>query len=89
MRASVGEAACVDDALIDDCLRHARMFFHRGNTGLDIAKRGLFRLSPTEPMLDPLRRDYEAMAGMIFGKVPSFQTVLESVARAEQRINAV
>jgi hypothetical protein len=89
MGAPVGEAACIDNALIEDCLRHARMFFYRGNTGLDIAKRGLFRLSPTAPMLDPLRRDYEAMAGMIFGEVPSLETVLESVARAEERLNAI
>jgi hypothetical protein len=89
MGALVGEKACTDNVLIEDCLRHARIFFHRGNTGLDIAKRGSFKLRPTEPMLDPLRKDYEAMAGMIFGQVPSFETVLESVAKAEELINAV
>ena len=65
------------------------MFFYRGNTGLDAAKRGAFRLRPTLPMLDSLRRDYEAMAGMIFGDVPSFEAVLESVATAEERLNAI
>jgi hypothetical protein len=89
MNALVGETACADDVLIEDCLRHARMFFYRGNTGLDIAQRGAFRLNPTKPMLDLLRKDYEAMAAMIFGEVPSFETVLESVARAEERLNAV
>jgi hypothetical protein len=64
------------------------MFFYRPNTGLDTAKRGSFRLRPTEQMLDPLRRDYDAMAAMIFGEVPSFERVLESVARAEERLNA-
>lgn len=87
--ASIGKAACADDTLIEDCLRHARMFFYRGNTGLDVAKRGSFRLSPTEPMLGLLRRDYEAMAVMIFGEVPSFEVVLESVARAEDLLNAI
>jgi hypothetical protein len=87
--APVGEKACTDNALIEDCVRHARMFFHRAKTGLNTAERGSFRLSPTEPMLDLLRRDYEAMAVMIFGEVPSFETVLESVARAEERLNAI
>ncbi|MEA2895494.1 MAG: hypothetical protein QOJ84_1109 [Bradyrhizobium sp.] len=89
MGAPVGGEACTDNALIEDCVRHARMFFYRGNTGLDAARRGAFRLRPTEAMLDPLRTDYEAMAAMIFGEVPSFKAVLESVARAEEQLNAV
>jgi hypothetical protein len=89
MGAPVGEKACTDNALIEDCVRHARMFFYRPNTGLDTAQRGSFRLRPTDQMLDPLRRDYDAMAVMIFGEVPDFETVLESVARAEERLNAV
>jgi len=89
MGAPVGEKACTDDALIEDCVRHARMFFYRAKTGLDTARRGSFRLRPTEPMLDPLRGDYEAMAAMIFGEVPSFETVLESVERAEERLNTI
>ena len=89
MNATVGQEACTDDALIEDCVHHARMFFHRAKTGLDTAERGSFRLRPTQPMLDPLRRDYEAMAVMIFGEVPSFEMVLESVAQAEEKLNKV
>jgi Nucleotidyl transferase AbiEii toxin, Type IV TA system len=89
MGAPVGEKACADDVLIEDCVRHARMFFHRGNTGLDIAQRGSFRLRPTPGMLELLRRDYEAMAIMIFSEVPSFEAVLESVARAEEQLNVI
>jgi hypothetical protein len=89
MSTPVGKKAGTDDTLIEDCVRHARMFFHRGNTGLDVAQRGSFRLRPTEAMLDSLRKDYEAMVAMIFGEVPSFEAVLESVARAEEQLNAV
>jgi hypothetical protein len=89
INAPVGETACTDNVLIEDCLRHARMFFYRSNTGLDAAERGSFRLRPTEPMLDALRKDYEAMAAMIFGEVPDFEKVLDSVARAEEQLNAV
>lgn len=89
MAAAVGKEGCVDDTLIEDCVRHAKMFFYRNNTGLDQAKRGSFRLSPTESMLDPLRRDYEAMAGMIFGEKPSFTDVLKSVAEVEERLNTL
>jgi hypothetical protein len=89
LRTSVGEKALVDDALITDCVRHARMFFHRSNTGLELAHRGAFRLRPTAVMLDPLRQDYARMATMIFGDVPRFDAVMESVATAEAKLNAV
>ena len=89
MGAPLGENACTDNALIEDCVRHARMFFYRNHTGLHEAKRGSFRLRPSDKMLDPLRRDYDAMSTMIFGEVPTFEAVLESVTRAEERLNAV
>ena len=89
MAAPVGEKACTDNALIEDCVRHAKMFFYRGNTGLGAAARGSFRLQPNREMLEPLRRDYSAMATMIFGEVPTFEQVLASVARAEERLNSV
>ncbi len=87
MAEPVGDTALADDELIADCVRHARMFFHRSNTGLEVAERGSFRLRPTDAMLDLLRQDYAAMATMIFGEIPTLETVLNSVALAEQRLN--
>jgi Nucleotidyl transferase AbiEii toxin, Type IV TA system len=87
MNDAVGEKACSDDALIVDCVGHAHMFFHRANTGLEHATRGAFRLRPSAAMRDPLRRDYDSMTSMIFGDVPDFDTVLESIARAEDLLN--
>jgi hypothetical protein len=39
-------------------------------------------------MFDALRQDYAAMATMIFGDVPSFGAVLESVGRVGMLLNA-
>lgn len=89
MATSTGEKACADDSLIEDCVRHARMFFYRGNTGLDLAKRGSFRLRPIKGMLEPLKKDYSAMATMIFGALPTFEDVLAGIARAEERLNTI
>lgn len=88
MKATIGTQACKDDALADECARHARMFFFRGDTGLDRAHRGTFRLRPIDEMLGPLRDDYRAMSIMIFGEVPSFDDVLGSVVHAEELLNA-
>jgi hypothetical protein len=88
MNTPLGAQACKNDMLIEDCVRHARMFFFRSNTGLDKAERGSFRLSPLNPMLAALRDDYNAMSTMIFGEIPDFDAVLASVALAEELINA-
>jgi Nucleotidyl transferase AbiEii toxin, Type IV TA system len=88
MSASIGETASGDKALIEDCVRHAKMFFYRKDMGLDAARRGSFRLSPSDNrMLDLLQQDYNAMSTMIFGEVPRFEAILESIALAEERLN--
>jgi hypothetical protein len=38
-------------------------------------------------MLADLRRDYEAISGMVFGPIPSVDEVAEAIAELEQRIN--
>lgn len=38
-------------------------------------------------MVDALKRDYQAMAGMIFGEVPEFADVLEATRQLEHEIN--
>jgi hypothetical protein len=37
--------------------------------------------------LEPLERDYDAMAGMIMGAVPPFAEVMETVSALAQRLN--
>jgi hypothetical protein len=74
-------------ALATDCATHARLFFGSNDLGLEEAARGTFTLMPTEPMRDALRADYAAMAGMIFGDVPSLDALLASVEEVERRVN--
>ena len=40
-------------------------------------------------MYDEVRRDYVAMAGMIFGDAPAFDAIIETVADADLALNAV
>lgn len=83
-----GRRAIDDMRLAVDCARHARMFFNSGDLDLDHAVPGSFALRPTNGMTEALRRDYEAMAGMIFGKIPSFDEMLATIAELERRLNA-
>ncbi len=76
-----------DYPLAIDCSRHADLFFGSADMGLDRAMPGTFTLTPSPVMRDALERDYEAMAGMVFGDVPRFDDVLESAERFEQIVN--
>lgn len=87
MAAGTGDAALANPDLGKDCVAHAQMFFNSRDLDLANAKQGSFSLMPTEPMIDDLRRDYAAMAGMIFGEVPDFDEVLETVDQLQRSLN--
>jgi hypothetical protein len=84
----VAAKALADADLGRDCVRHARMFFNSPDLDLASAEPGSFVLRPTDAMLVPLRRDYVAMTGMIFGDAPAFDAVITSIAELETRLNA-
>lgn len=44
-------------------------------------------LTPHDGMLADLRRDYEAMTGMVFVPVPNVDGVVAAIAEQERRIN--
>ena len=86
-RGDTGAQALADRPLGAECVRHARMFFNRPDFNLGTATPGTFALVPVDKMLDALRRDYDAMAGMIIAPVPRFEDVIASVAAIEERLN--
>jgi hypothetical protein len=82
-----GDTFAGDAAMAADCVRHARMFFNRPDFDLATAAPGTFALVPHNGMLDSLRTDYDAMTGMIFGEVPKFGDIIQSITELENRIN--
>jgi hypothetical protein len=87
LQAKAVEGWVSDRALAVDCARHAQMFFNSADLDLARAIPGTFTLTPSAPMREPLRRDFEAMAGMIFGNPPDFDSVLSAIAALEARLN--
>jgi len=74
--------------LAADCATHARLFFGSADLGLTTAMHGSFTLTPPPAMREALKVDYIAMAGMIFGDVPSLDAILETIAKVELRVNS-
>ncbi|ROT44159.1 nucleotidyl transferase AbiEii/AbiGii toxin family protein [Pusillimonas sp. NJUB218] len=87
MQAPLAAAWQEDHVLATDCANHARLFFGSADLGLGSAVAGTFTLTPNTAMREALRKDYEAMAGMIFGDIPPFDAVLHSAEQFEQIVN--
>lgn len=87
MRSDVGPRALADRELGIDCAHHARMFFNSADLDLAHAVPGALALVPPTGMRDALRRDYNAMTGMIFGAVPSFDGILTATEEIEAIAN--
>lgn len=84
----IGSPAKADIELGKDCVRHARMFFNSPDLNLSAAQPGSFTLAPTPDMSASLQRDYNAMAGMIFGMAPEYQTIINRISEFESAINS-
>ena len=82
-----GRRAANNLEMAQDCVRHAKMFFNRPDLDLASAVPGRFALTPHNAMVDVLSRDYEAMAGMIFGPIPPIDEILAALYEFEQRLN--
>jgi Nucleotidyl transferase AbiEii toxin, Type IV TA system len=87
LASALGRKAVEDAEMAKDCVRHARMFFNRLDFDLASAFPSSFALTPHDGMLADLRRDYEAMSGMVFGPIPTVDEVVAAIAALEQRIN--
>lgn len=83
-----GRAWLADRALGANCVLHARHFFGSPDLGLETAQPGTFAPQPIPAMREALARDYEAMVGMVFGRPPTLNEVLDGVAEVERILNA-
>lgn len=87
---SIGESALADRALLDDVVRHKRIFYSRGDANYDQCASGGMRLVPAAgPVRDALQKDYAEMiaSAMFYEDPPSFEMLLERLGAIEERIN--
>ncbi len=62
-------------------------FYPCGWARYDLAKIGTLKLVPPEHIITALRKDYAEMRIMIFGEVPEFDEILETLEELESEIN--
>ena len=87
MQTDVKDNALADNDLLTKVVDFKDKFYRCPWARYDLAKRGAMRLLPPEYNLDKLRYDYEHMQNMLFGNKPSFDEIMQGIAKLEDDIN--
>ncbi|VGO19030.1 nucleotidyl transferase AbiEii/AbiGii toxin family protein [Pontiella sulfatireligans] len=88
-KSEVKQRALGDLHLLNDVVKFKQQFYPRGWAQYELAKPGSLRLLPPERILNAMRKDYDAMQEMIFGRRPSFDEMIVGLRELETVINAL
>tara|TARA_R110000782_G_scaffold124850_7_gene216357 strand:- start:4464 stop:5282 length:819 start_codon:yes stop_codon:yes gene_type:complete len=83
----IKESALANIALLENVVEFKQRFYPRGWANYALAKPGSFRLVPVGHVLNSVRTDYVEMENMIFGEVPSLDSILDTLKNLEDEIN--
>ena len=89
MQTEVKDNSLEDNELLARVVDFKDKFYRCPWARYDLAKRGTMQLMPPEYSLDKLRDDYEHMQNMLFGSKPSFDEIMDGIAKLEKEINAI
>ena len=85
----VKEAAFAQLELLNTVVDFKMKFYPRAWARYQEATPGTFKLVPPEHRFAALAADYEAMQDMLYGDVPTFETVMHTICKLEKEINAL
>lgn len=88
-RSEIGKSALSNRALLNDVVKHKKLFFDASYANYDACLTRNFRLVPDEPFLTGLEHDYSQMesSGMFDEPPPSFDEIVEVLRHMEATIN--
>jgi len=84
-----GLAAIEDRALLEDVVKHKKVFYNASYANYDACLTGQLRLIPQDTVLAALRDDFQRMigAGMFIGEPPTFDAIVKRLRSLEAAIN--
>lgn len=85
----IGREALQRPELLEDVVKHKKVFFGSATAKYDACLEGQLQLIPAATLNDALKKDYEAMksAGMFYKAPPSFADILERLRALEATVN--
>ncbi len=76
-----------DIGLLDEVRKFTITFYNRSWSKFDEAKPGSFKLIPNDKYLKEVEDDYKLMNQMIFGDMPSFKLIMDTIKQIEEEVN--
>jgi len=73
--------------LLKKVVKFKMKFYPRGWANYNLAKPGTLRLVPDQYRFKELINDYRAMKDMLFGEIPKFNKIMETIKELENLIN--
>ena len=86
-QSDIGNSALNDLDLLKDVIKYKKCFFRSGFSNYDACLTKHFKLIPNQAVLDQLKKDYQGMKSMIYGDVPEFSTIIDTLTVLEKDIN--
>lgn len=87
MKSSVKNSALADNDLLERVVKFKDKFYRCPWARYDLANRGTMKLLPPDYNISKLRADYEHMQNMLFGEKPTFDEIMDAMAKLETEIN--
>lgn len=87
MNSPVKNAALNNIALLEKVVEFKEKFYRCPWAKYEEAKIGTMKLMPPEINMQALKDDYEHMQNMIFGDIPDFDIILETIGQFEKELN--
>ncbi len=88
LKNGIADSALKDLSLLYDVIDHKNKYFRSGWTKYEEAIPGSLCITPHVTLREKLDSDYRQMEQMIFGSIPAFSDVLESIRMFENQLNA-
>ena len=85
----VKNRALADLALLKEVVAFKQRFYKQSKARYELAMPGTFKLVPSKELIPMLLDDYKKMEAMIFGKPPSFESIIETLKVLENEINSL
>ncbi len=85
--AKIEDKALKDLDLLQSVVMFKMKFYPRGWARYDLAKIGTIKLMPPDHIMKSLKADYANMKEMIYGNYPSFEEIMTTIQKLEDKIN--
>ena len=88
-RTDVKNSAFNRKELLEQDIRFKMKFYYTKNASYETSHIGTIRLVPDADAIKDLSVDFDHMKDMIYGEKPSFEEIIDSIAKLEDEINAL